>query len=139
MLNNDLADLKMHLLTGKSPKFENEPILGNWTFDFAASFVQSKRKKPNMSIAETKLLRRALGMLNKSVFTAYVDNKAKLSIPPAEANQQGTLLAGTWRGEGGGGYELKLSGSGKPLSGSARVDRDKLYFAKDNVSVVFEK
>jgi hypothetical protein len=139
MLGNDLGDLKTHLLTGTSPKFENEPILGRWTYDPAASFTQTKRKKPNMSIAETRLLRRALALLNKGVFTAYVDNKAKLAIPAAEASQQGMLLAGTWRAEGGGGYELKLSGSGKPINGSARVDRDKLFFTKDNISVVFEK
>lgn len=138
MLNSDLGDLKAHLLTGKSPKFENETILGKWTYDYAASFAQTKRKKPNMSLAETKLLRRALAMLNNGVFTAYVDNKAKLGIP-GEADQRGTLLEGTWRSDGGGRYELKLSGSGKPLSGAARVDGDKLYFAKDGVSVVFEK
>lgn len=139
MLNNDLGDLKTHLLTGKSPKFENEPILGKWTYDYAASFAQTKRLKPNMSLAETRLLRRALGLLNNGVFTAYVDNTAKLVIPPGDANQPPTLLKGSWRGEGGGRYDLKFSGAGKPLNGSARVDRDKLYSARDNVSVIFEK
>ena len=139
MLNNDLGDLKTHLLTGKSPKFENEPILGRWTYDYASTLSQMRRKKPNMTIAESRLMRRALSALNKGMFTAYVDNKAKLSIPSPEAGDRGMLLNGSWRSEGGGGYELKLAGAGKPINGAARVDRDKLHFTKDGISVVFEK
>ena len=36
MLGGDFKDLKTYLETGKSPKYDDEKILGRWAFDFKA-------------------------------------------------------------------------------------------------------
>lgn len=138
LLNYDLGDLKIHLLTGQSPKFENEPILGKWAFDYGASYQQTKRLKPIMSLAEMRLLRRGLGMLNNAVLTAYVDSKVTLSVS-GESNLPPTTMKGTWRSEGGARYQIKVGGAGKPIDVAARVDRDRLIFTRDGATVIFEK
>ena len=47
-LEGDTHDLKVYLETGKRPKYDEEPILGRWEFDFRASMNLARRRKPNM-------------------------------------------------------------------------------------------
>ena len=136
--SQDLGDLEKHLRAGKSPKYENDAILGKWSFNYAASYNLARRKKVLMSLAELRALKRRLGPLKDAILTSYVDNTAKLVIPGA-AEQPATRLNGTWRNEGGGRFQLKVSGAGIPLQSAARVDQDRLYLTLEGISLIFEK
>jgi hypothetical protein len=138
LVENDLGDLEKHLRTGKSPKYENDAILGKWSFNYSASYNLARRKKALMSLAELRALRRALGALREATLTAYVDNSVKLLIP-TQADQPPTTVKGTWRNEGGGRFQLKVSGAGMRLESAARVDQDRLYLTRDDVTLILEK
>src|ERR1043166_3061726 len=81
-LGGDLKDLKIYLETGKSPKYDEERILGRWAFDARASLNRARKRNPNMGSAEFRELKKILGteFLN-STLTATVDNKAILTRP----------------------------------------------------------
>src|SRR5262249_48957002 len=44
----NLADLRVYLVTGQSPKFDPIKILGAWRFDVGSAVAAMRRAKPNM-------------------------------------------------------------------------------------------
>ena len=136
MLDGDFKDLKAYLETGKSPKYEDEHILGRWEFDGAASFALAKKRKPVMSLQEVRRLRLAYNTEFKgAVLTATVDKKLLVKLPSAP-NQRNTA-EGTWERGQGGGYVLSMTG--KPLKADALVEGNRLSFTQDGFGLVFEK
>ncbi|MBN8246298.1 MAG: hypothetical protein J0L84_02505 [Verrucomicrobia bacterium] len=81
----DLADLKSYLETGKSPKFDDERLLGRWRTDMGAINTDARRRRANMALADLKNLRMALNLiLSKATMTVYPDNRFVLRVPPPE-------------------------------------------------------
>lgn len=134
MLGGDLKDLKIYLETGKSPKYDEEKILGHWALDTKASMNAARRKKPNMGSAEIVRMRQLMAAIKDATLTATVDNKAILKIPTAG---KGTTQ-GTWKGAGEGKYELSITEGEKKLDLDVQVDGRNLIFTKDNLTLVFE-
>jgi len=81
----DLADLKSYLETGKSPKYDDERLLGRWKTDMGAINTDARRRRANMALADLKNLRMALNLiLGKATMTVYPDNRFVLRVPPPE-------------------------------------------------------
>jgi len=80
LLKGDLKDLKGYLETGSSAKYDEEKILGRWSFDFKESMGRAKRAKANMTLQDLRRARFALGRLNDAVLTAMIDNRATLKM-----------------------------------------------------------
>ncbi|MFO1461758.1 MAG: hypothetical protein U1G08_20440 [Verrucomicrobiota bacterium] len=81
----DLADLKTYLETGKSPKFDDERILGRWRTDMGAINTDARRRRANMALADLKNLRYALTtLLGGANMTVYPDNRFVLRVPPPQ-------------------------------------------------------
>lgn len=81
----DLVDLKTFLETGKSPKFDDERILGRWRTDMSAINTDARRRRANMARADLKNLRFALNaILGRGRMTVYPDNRFVLRVPPPE-------------------------------------------------------
>ena len=138
MLDGDFKDLKIYLETGKSPKYEDEHILGRWEFDGAASFAAAKKRKPVMPLQEIRRLRLMFGRVYKgAIITATVDKKIIIKVPAAP-NQQNSL-EGTWEPGKSGGYVMTLSLGGKTFKSEALVEGNRLSFPQDGVNFVFEK
>jgi len=138
MLDGDFKDLKTYLETGKSPKYEDEHILGRWEFDGAASFALAKKRKPVMSLPEVRRLRLAYNTAFKgAVLTATVDKKIILKLPTAP-NQRNTA-EGAWERGQGGGYVLSTTEGSKTFKADALVEGNRLSFTKDGFGLVFEK
>src|SRR5690606_27903086 len=81
----DVADLKVFVETGESPKYASTRILGRWSFDISASLEQTKLARPSMSARRSLELNRELGasFLDAS-FTATTDGQVIIkSVPPA--------------------------------------------------------
>ena len=131
MLSGDLKDLKTYLQSGKSPKYDDEKILGRWAFDPRASLNLARRKNPNMGSAAIRVLRTKLGELAKATLVATVDNKAILKVG------SGTTQ-GTWKGGGDGKYVLRVAESGKKLDLDVTIEGRNLIFSKDGFFMVFE-
>ncbi|MCW5558207.1 MAG: CvpA family protein [Verrucomicrobiae bacterium] len=81
----DLADLKSYLETGKSPRYDEERLLGRWRTDIGAINTDARRRRANMPLADLKNLRMALSLiLGKATMTVYPDNRFVLRVPPPE-------------------------------------------------------
>ncbi|HXJ59994.1 MAG TPA: CvpA family protein [Verrucomicrobiae bacterium] len=134
-LEGDAHDLKVYLETGKSPKYDDERILGRWEFDFRASMNLARRRKPNMGSAEIKRLRQEFGVLMKdAALVATVDNRVILKLPSQGKDK---TVKGSWKTSGSS-YILTTSEEGKKLEGEANVDGKNLFFNKGGSVMVFE-
>jgi len=135
-LGGEAHDLKIYLETGKSPKYDDERILGRWEFDTRASLNLARRRKPNMGSAEIKRLRGfILGTMKDSMLVATVDNKTVLRIPAVSKDKGG--IKGTWKNSGTG-YIFSTTEDGKKVEIEANVEGKNLIYIKDGITLVFE-
>jgi hypothetical protein len=82
LLKTDLKDFKTYLETGKSPKFDDEKLLGRWRADVSSIITDARRKRTSLQAGELKALRFMLNTLLKpSTLTAYTDGRYVLTIP----------------------------------------------------------
>jgi hypothetical protein len=133
MLGGDLKDLKTYLQSGKSPKYDDEKILGRWAFDYRASLNLARRKNPTMGSAEIRRIKAGLTALAKATLVATVDNKAILKI----GSGSGGTTQGTWKG-GDGKYVLRVTEASKKLDLDVTIEGRNLIFSKDGYFMVFE-
>jgi uncharacterized membrane protein len=56
-VSNNFEDLTNYLATGKSPKFDNEKIIGRWEFNPAVTFAWMRQERARMSTKEVLALR----------------------------------------------------------------------------------
>jgi len=71
----DLADLKTYLETGKSPKYEDERILGRWILDKDAVLTHIRKAMPEMKAGDLLALRKAVETLPDVTLINTLDNK----------------------------------------------------------------
>lgn len=143
----DVADLKVFIETGKSPKYEAVRILGRWSFDLATTVEQVRLAQPSITPKDMLELNRRLGVaFLEATFTAAPDGQVLVkAVPPAAATAPGqptpppgfaaapkTVATGTWS-EAGGTYSVTLTPADpSPLyqmlnaSGKVRVLGDSL-------------
>ncbi|MBM3839980.1 MAG: CvpA family protein [Verrucomicrobia bacterium] len=94
LLQQDLGDFRHYLETGKSPKFDDEKILGRWELDFYSTLVQERKKRPNLTASEMRTLRRTLTESLKSVtLMATTDNKVNLKVEMSDQFNQAAQAA----------------------------------------------
>lgn len=137
-LGGDLKDLTTYFETGKSPKYDEDKILGRWKFDYRQSYNQTKRAKPNMGLNEMARARKFLLGLDKTTFLATVDNKAVLKVALPGTT---TTVNGTWKNNGGGRFGLRMREpeSNRSVEAEARADIDRLNFNWIGFAFVFER
>ncbi|MFM1769039.1 MAG: hypothetical protein RJA22_1568 [Verrucomicrobiota bacterium] len=156
MLEGDYADLRGYLLTGESAKYGDEPLLGRWEVDIAASFNLAKRLKPNMSLQEAKLVRGMLSAFFKdTTLTVVPGGKFHLNLPkipvvtadmlPAfkrqlEAMQFLRRASGVWERKSSGAYSIGITRTGDdPMTAEAVLKGDKLELRVLNNAIVLAK
>jgi hypothetical protein len=88
MERQDLKDLGTYLQTGKSPKYDDEKILGRWQIDLYATVAQEKKKNPDMTASEMQKLKKQAGLMSNISFVATTDNKAILKVELTEQQQK---------------------------------------------------
>ena len=137
LVKGDFKDLKEYLETGVSAKYDDEKILGRWSFDFKESMARVRRSKSNMTLEELRRARFTLGKMTDATLTALVDNRAKLKI--SSTNNAPQIAQGTWKDNGGGKYSISLADTALKMDLQAAVEANKLLVTKDGYSFVFEK
>lgn len=86
LLTTDLDDFRKYLETGKSPKYDDERILGRWRLDPVATLNAAKRSRQTITAPEILLLRNVLtNALAGTILTAYVDGKLVVESPAPPA------------------------------------------------------
>ncbi len=84
----DLKDIQTYLETGKSPKYDDERILGRWTIDLYSTIAQEKKRRPDITTTEMNKLKKQAQLLSNVAFVATTDNKAILKVELTEQQKQ---------------------------------------------------
>jgi hypothetical protein len=144
----DLKDLRAFLETGRSAKYDDEKILGRWSFDVNAALAMLRRAKPNIIPTEMQKIKRAIAVaFAKTTFIAAPAHEAILKNVPANlaaiastvpAPGELQTLRGEWT-QIDGKYQVKLTGSGKEENYPAAIDGARLTITAGTASLVFDK
>jgi len=140
----DLKDLDAFLRTGKSAKYDSEPILGRWLFDVTGTVNAYRRLKPNVPSVEMVKFRRLLAdRFGKTVVVAGPDHQVVLRNMPQIKLQPGQPLSaevqtlqGKWKGANGD-YEFDLT-SGTDHR-TAKIESGRLVVSGEGMAIVFVK
>lgn len=141
----DMKDLSAYLQSGKSAKYDAEPILGRWTFDVTQTMVTVRRARPNMSSKDAQAMKKWLAtVFANTSMVAMPDHQIVLKeLPqtrvmnaPATAPSGTQTATGQWKAPGGGAYELNLSGLG---TATATVDGDRLKMVIEGTDLAFTR
>jgi hypothetical protein len=71
----DLKDLKTYLETGKSPKYDDEKLLGRWILDKDAVLTHARKSNPEMKGNDLLALRKGVDGLPDYTLINTLDNK----------------------------------------------------------------
>ncbi|MGA4642934.1 CvpA family protein [Limisphaera sp. 4302-co] len=144
----DLIDLMAYLETGRSPKYEKEPILGAWAFDFRSAFILYRKANPRMTALQLREARKYLSgiFLNTSLIAAPSGFVALKNYPvsrPPRPGETGPViehrkLTGRWKSENGQ-YIIEVEQDGQTLQWPAEVSGDKLQIPSANPPLAFER
>lgn len=90
----DLRDLYEYLKTGKSPKYDEEKILGRWKLDVSDTLVKAKRKNTDMSSKEMARLKTLITVFfPKVTFMATPDKQAFVRMELTDQARQSLAAA----------------------------------------------
>jgi len=124
---NNYGDFVDYLNTGKSAKYGNEPILGEWTFNVGVTLAWLRQEKPKMGAAEMRAMRSLWSAAYASTTVQLTgDNQVFVTgLPKFNAGGKGSdLYTGeNWNGDwshDGSNYtiHLNLNGQDKFLTGT---------------------
>jgi len=120
----DVADLKVFIETGKSPRYGPVRILGRWNFDISETVKQVQQAQPTITPKDMLELNRRLGVaFLEATFTATTEGQVFVkAVPPAQPLPGQTVAplavsapprnvaTGSWT-EAGGSYSVTLTAS----------------------------
>ncbi|HVU99823.1 MAG TPA: CvpA family protein [Verrucomicrobiae bacterium] len=137
----NLKDLKTYLETGKSPKFDEQPILGRWDFDLNYTVFLLHKAKPNISATQLKKEKQLLAAaFSKASLVATTENEVFLKNVPKtiSGTPSGDLqnVKGKWEGDGGK-YIVSVANGGGDLA--ANADMDRLTLQGEGVNLAFTR
>ena len=139
LLCNDLDDLQGYLMTGQSPKYDSEAILGIWIGDRSATMMQARQKQPGLT--PQQLLDKeqdVFPILAGLSLTALPNGQILLKKSTPNNPNNAVNVAGTWKRENAG-YEVTLPGS-HPETSDVRIEEgSKLLLPKDGYILVFDR
>ncbi|NGO38090.1 CvpA family protein [Limisphaera ngatamarikiensis] len=148
ILEPDLPDLMAYLETGRSPKYEKEPILGTWAFDFRTAFVLYRKANPRMTALQLREARKHLSgiFLNTSLVAAPSGFVALKNYPVTRAPRPGETapatehrtITGRWRSENGR-YTIEVQLEGQQTAWPVEIANDRLQIPSANPPLAFER
>ncbi len=140
-VQTNLDDLTVYLKTGKSPKYDEEKILGRWDFNVSTTIAMMRQARPNISASEMKVIRAMWSQgFADTTFVAGADGQAFLKSLPDFKSQPPTLE--TWKGswtENGTNYDLSLASNGENKSMSAQIGGGWLTVKDDKNTLIFDR
>lgn len=137
----DLADVKVYLATGHSPKYDPIQILGRWKFDVNAAVSAMRRAKPTIASSEMQKIKAGMrAAFAKTRMVARPDKQITIRDIPnlrGGATGGGTLqtLQGQWNDLEANKYQLSVSGATLP----ATIQGDRLTVKAEGMDLVFNR
>jgi hypothetical protein len=134
----DLKDFQSFLETGKSAKYESEPLLGRWLFDLNGTVSAYRRIRANAPQPEIQRFRRLLtDRFTRTTLVAAPDQHVILRDVPALPADGVQTLDGKWSRVGQD-YELNFAGGTDRRT--ARIENFRLSVSgSENWPIVFVK
>jgi hypothetical protein len=137
ILGNDLNDLQEYLTTGKSPKYDDETILGVWTIDPQATLAQERKRHGLTPRQLAKVRQDMYPIIMDLSLTATTDHQMILKKQTPSGANAAIVAVGTWKKDGT--YEATIPGS-KPEDTEIEIEEgDTLLLPKDGYVLVFDK
>lgn len=138
ILGNDLDDLQDYLTTGKSPRFDDETILGVWSIDTQATVQREHKRHQGMTLRQMVRLRQEmLPIISDLSLIATTDKQLILKKQSSNGGSATTVAVGTWKKDGN--YQVTIPGA-KPETSEIEIDDgDTLLLPKDGFILVFNK
>jgi len=139
----NLRDLTNYLQTGKSEKFDAEPILGRWDFDVSGAILLLRKNNPKLSQRELENYRNWIGQsFAKATLVATPEQQAFLKdFPHLKAGATVAdlqSLQGQWKNTDGK-YTLTFTDEGKQQELPTEVQGDRLTINSPLLGLVFSR
>jgi hypothetical protein len=143
----DLDDLSTYLVSGRSPKYASEKIVGRWSFDADATIGMLRKSRPNIPSKEMARLKAWIHQqFDKTVLVAMTDRQAVLkSFPHLKSAAAGTPAAtellnvpARWA-DAADRYALTYSPEGKEEAASLEIEGDRLTITGQGLELAFQR
>lgn len=146
IVRTNLDDLQGYLQTGRSAKFDSEPILGRWDINVVATLWAMVQARPNVPTPEMQALRTLwFPAYTNTVLVAgseggvFLENLPHFKVQP---NQPATFDTATWQGQwsaDSNGYSLSFASGGQNKSGTATIDGSRLTLVLGTDTLIFDR
>jgi hypothetical protein len=141
IVQTNMDDLTNYLITGQSPKYDSEKIVGHWNFDLIPTLGALRDSQPNIKANEMKAIRAEWSVAYaQTVLVAGTDGQLFLKNMPDFKSKPPSPQ--TWTGQWSGNdsnYDLTLNANGKTESGTADTDGLRLTIKTSDNTYVFER
>ena len=147
VVSDNLDDMNTYLKTGKSPKYDVEPVLGFWDFDVRVSFAYARlTQPPNLKPAEVAAAKNWMAQAYAdSMIVVASDNKAflkfwpDLKAQPQPGQPQATIdWIGSWAKDGTN-YTFTFMDGSINRTFATSTDGQRLILKDDKSTYVFDK
>jgi len=140
----NMDDLETYLKTGKSPKFDAEPVLGYWDFNVRVSFAYLRLTQPKITSAQMRGARDYMTQAYADTFLVVAgDNQAYMKNwphPNPNAQSGQTMETINWKGpweKDGTNYTFTFDG--KTFSGGVGEDGRRLILKDEKTTYIFDR
>lgn len=137
IVQTNMDDLTNYLITGKSPKYDSEKIVGRWTFNLVPALAAFRETQPKITSAQMKELRAVWSQaFSNTTLVAGTDGQIFLKNVPDFTQHPPAPV--TWTGQWQGSdtnYDLTINGQ----SGTAQTDGLRLTIKTANTTYVFDR
>ena len=142
----DLKDLKVFLETARSPKYDEETILGRWNCDIRGTVAALRQARPNITATvmqkQRQILRALFGKTRMVIGTGeqlVIKDFPNLKVAPTPNSPlQFQSGQGTWSGANGF-YKITFTLDGSEMKGSAAIEGSRMTVTLDKQAIVFER
>jgi hypothetical protein len=141
IVQTDMDDITNYLITGKSPKYDSEKIIGRWEFDVVPALGALLESQPKIRPNELKAIRAVwTPAFAHTTFIAGSDGQAFLkNVPDFKKNPPETdTWTGQWSAESTN-YDLTLSLNNQTKVARAQTDGLRLTIKMGDDTYVFQR
>jgi len=143
IVQTNMNDITNYLITGKSPKFDSEKLIGRWQFDVVPALGDLLESQPKIRPADLKAIRALwTPAFAQTTFIAGSDGQAFLkNVPDFKKNPpESTTWTGNWTDDGTGtNYDLTLSANNQTKVAIAKTDGLRLTIKMGESTLVFQR
>ena len=144
IIQTNMDDMTNYLITGMSPKFDPDKIIGKWTFAVAPSLANSLQAHPKKRLTATEM-RELKAVWNQAfaqtILIAGTDGQLFVKNVPDFTSKTPTTTTENWKGQWSGSdsnFQVTLSDHGGTTF-AATSDGIRLEFDSKDIPYVFQR